>query len=122
MSAPGTDEKSEVDLATFQNLDIRSGVVIGAVPFPKTRNPSIKLKIDFRPEIGVRQSRAQLTRHYSPDSLVGTEVLAVINFPPRRIAGIPSQVLVLGLLPEGDPGEVVLVRPDRPGTQGRRLG
>jgi len=122
VSEPGSDETPEVDFATFQRLDIRCGVVVEAVPFPEARKPSIKLKIDFGPPIGMRQSSAQLTRHYDPDSLVGTEVVAVMNFPPRRIAGFPSQVLVLGLLPDGDAGDVVLVRPDRPGTQGRRLG
>ena len=122
MSEPGSDETPEVDFATFQRLDIRCGVVVEAVPFPEARKPSIKLKIDFGPPIGMRQSSAQLTRHYSPETFVGTEVVAVINFPPRRIAGFASQVLVLGLLADGDPGDVVLVRPDRPGTQGRRLG
>jgi tRNA-binding protein len=111
----------EVDFSTFQKLDIRCGLVVEAVPFPEARNPSIKLKVDFGPPIGIRQSSARLTRHYSPEALVGTEVVAVINFPPRRIAGFPSQVLVLGLVPNGDPADVVLVRPDRPGTQGRRL-
>ncbi|MGC1185234.1 MAG: tRNA-binding protein [Candidatus Dormiibacterota bacterium] len=122
MSEPGNDETPEVGFATFQELDVRCGVVVEAAPFPEARNPSIKLKVDFGPPIGIRQSSAQLTRHYSPETLVGTEVVAVINIPPRRIAGFASQVLVLGLLPDGDLGDVVLVRPDRPGAQGRRLG
>ena len=121
MSEASNDEVPEVDLPTFLRLDIRCGLVVEAVLFPEARNPSIKLKVDFGPPIGIRRSSAQLTRHYSPETLVGTEVVAVVNFPPRRIAGFPSQVLVLGLVPNGDPGDVVLVRPDRPGTQGRRL-
>jgi tRNA-binding protein len=121
VSEASNDEVPEVDLPTFLRLDIRCGLVVEAVLFPEARNPSIKLKVDFGPPIGIRQSSAQLTRHYSPETLVGTEVVAVVNFPPRRIAGFPSQVLVLGLVPNGDPGDVVLVRPDRPGTQGRRL-
>jgi tRNA-binding protein len=121
VSEASNDEVPEVDLPTFLRLDIRCGLVVEAVLFPEARNPSIKLKVDFGPPIGIRRSSAQLTRHYSPETLVGTEVVAVVNFPPRRIAGFPSQVLVLGLVPNGDPGDVVLVRPDRPGTQGRRL-
>jgi tRNA-binding protein len=114
--------RSEVGFSTFEKLDIRCGVVIEAVPFPEARTPSIKLRIDFGPEVGIRQSSAQLTVHYTPESLVGRDVLAVVNFPPRRIAGFPSEVLVLGLLASDDPGDVVLICPDRPGTQGRRLG
>jgi tRNA-binding protein len=116
------DPTPEVDFATFLKLDVRSGVVLEAIPFPEARNPSIKLKIDFGTPIGVRQSSAQLTRHYTPDNLVGTDVVAVVNFPVRRIAGFPSQVLVLGVIAADDSGDVVLVRPDRPGTKGRRLG
>jgi len=116
------DVLPEVDFATFQKLDIRSGVVLQAEPFPEARKPAIKLIIDFGPPVGIRQSSAQLTLHYSPEALVGQEVLAVVNFPPRRIAGFPSQVLVLGLLPADDPVDVILIRPDRPGTRGRRLG
>lgn len=112
----------EVDFSTFDKLDIRSGVVIEAESFPEARKPSIKLRIDFGAEIGIRQSSAQLTLHYSPQALVGRDVLAVVNFAPRRIAGFRSEVLVLGLLASDDPGDVVLICPDRPGTKGRRLG
>jgi tRNA-binding protein len=111
-----------VEFSTFEKLNIRCGVVIEAESFPEARKPSIKLQIDFGAEIGIRQSSAQLTLHYTPEALVGREVLAVVNFPPRRIAGFPSEVLVLGLIASGDPGDVILIRPDLPGTKGRRLG
>ncbi len=112
----------EVDFDAFAVLDIRSGVVVEASPFPEARKPAIKMLIDFGAPIGRLRSSAQLTRHYTPEDLVGTEVLAVVNFPPRRIAGLASQVLVLGVLNPDDPGEVILVRPDRPNTSGWRLG
>ncbi|MGA8207275.1 MAG: tRNA-binding protein [Candidatus Dormiibacterota bacterium] len=118
--APGL--RPEVDFSTFEKLDIRSGVVIEAKRFPEARKPSIKLTIDFGPDVGIRHSSAQLTLHYQPEALVGRDVLGVVNFPPRRIAGFPSEVLVLGLLASDDPGDVILICPDRPGTKGRRLG
>jgi tRNA-binding protein len=114
--------RSEVEFSTFEKLDIRCGVVLEAESFPEARKPSIKLKIDFGAGVGIRRSSAQLTLHYTPEALVGRDVLAVVNFPPRRIAGFPSEVLVLGLLASDDPGDVILICPDRPGTQGRRLG
>jgi tRNA-binding protein len=106
----------------FSTLDIRAGRVVAATDFREARKPAIKLQIDFGPQIGILQSSAQLTRHYDPAALVGTEVLAVVNLPPRRIAGFKSQVLVLGVVNPSDPEEVVLVRPDRTGTAGWRLG
>jgi tRNA-binding protein len=118
--APGL--RPEVDFSSFEKLDIRCGVVIEAQRFPEARKPSIKLTIDFGPDVGMRRSSAQLTLHYQPEALVGRDVLAVVNFPPRRIAGFPSEVLVLGLLASDDPGDVILICPDRPGTKGRRLG
>ena len=112
----------EADFASFAALDIRTGVVVEAARFPEARKPSIKMVIDFGPPVGRLRSSAQLTRHYTPETLVGTEILAVVNFPLRRIAGLASEVLVLGVLNPEDPGEVILVRPDRPGTRGWRLG
>ncbi len=122
MTNAAPEVRPEVDFETFQKLDIRGGLVIEAGPFPEARKPAIKLKIDFGAPIGIRQSSAQLTLHYTPEELVGKAVLAVVNFPPRRIAGFSSQVLVLGLIAADDPGDVVLIGPDRPGAVGRRLG
>ena len=116
------DALPEIDFDHFSSIEIRTGVVQSAVPFPEARKPAIKLEVDFGPEIGVRQSSAQLTRHYRPEELVGTEVLAVLNLPPRRVAGFRSEVLILGMINPQDPGDVVLVRPDQEGTRGWRLG
>jgi tRNA-binding protein len=106
---------------TFFAVDIRAGTVIRAEPFPEARLPAIKLWIDFGEGVGVRCSSARLTRRYTPEGLVGTPVLAVVNFPPRRIAGFKSEVLVLGVANPADPLDVVLVRPDEAGVAGWRL-
>ncbi len=103
-------------LEDFQKIDIRVGTVVSAEPFPEARKPSIKLEIDFGPALGTKRSSAQLTRHYAPETLVGRQVVAVVNFPPRRVAGYTSEVLVLGACPETD--DVVLLRPDAPVPNG----
>jgi tRNA-binding protein len=104
----------------FGAIDIRVGTVLEAAPFPEARKPSIKMVIDFGPEVGVRRSSAQLTVHYEPATLVGRQVVAVVNFPPRRIAGFASEVLVLGAMPS--PTEGVLLAVDQPVANGTRIG
>jgi tRNA-binding protein len=104
----------------FFAIDIRVGTVISAEPFPEARKPAIKLAIDFGDELGVRRSSAQITTHYTPESLIGTQVIAVVNIGERRIAGYVSQVLVLGAMPT--PQEVVLLRPNHPVDNGTRIG
>ncbi|MCE3290164.1 MAG: tRNA-binding protein [Caulobacter sp.] len=110
------------DVITFDDflkVDIRVGEVIAAEPFPEARKPAIKLRIDFGPEIGVKKSSAQIVRNHPVESLVGRQVLAVVNFPPRQIGPFMSEVLTLGV-PDAD-GEVMLLGPDRPVPIGGRL-
>lgn len=102
----------------FAKVEIRVGRITRAEPFPEARKPAIRLWVDFG-ELGEKRSSAQLTRHYTPEGLVGRLVLAVVNFPPRQIGKVLSEVLVLGV-PDGE-GEVVLVRPDRDVPMGGRL-
>ena len=103
----------------FEKLDIRVGTVIDAKPFPQARKPAIQLWIDFGAGIGVKTSSAQITVHYKPDQLIGRQICAVVNFPPRQIGPFQSEVLTLGL--PGDEGEVVLIKPDFKIPDGGRL-
>ncbi len=103
----------------FARVDVRVGTVIRAEPYPEARKPALKLWIDFGGDIGERQSSARLTRHYQPEALIGRQLCAVVNFPPRQIGKFVSEVLVLGL-PDPD-GEVVLIGPDVPVPNGGRL-
>lgn len=103
----------------FDRLDIRAGTIVDAQPFPEARKPSIRLWVDFGGTIGVKRSSAQITVHYAPDRLIGRQVMAVVNFPPRRIAGFESEVLVLGVPDEN--GAVVLLKPDLQVPNGGRM-
>ncbi|HEX8392210.1 MAG TPA: tRNA-binding protein [Longimicrobium sp.] len=108
-----------IEYADFDRVQMRVGRVLRAEPFPEARKPALKLWIDFGPEIGVRKSSAQITVHYTPDTLVGRSVVAVTNFPPRQIGPFMSEVLVLGL-PDAD-GAIVLMAPDHDVPLGGRV-
>lgn len=110
---------AEITFDDFMKVDIRTGVVRRAAPFPEARKPAIKMWIDFGPEIGEKKTSAQVTRYYTPECLVGKQVIAVVNFPPRQIGPFMSEVLVLGL--PDDAGEVVLLSPDRDVPLGGRM-
>jgi tRNA-binding protein len=104
----------------FAALDVRVGTVLDAAPFPEARKPSLKLQIDFGPELGVKQSSAQLTARYGAESLVGRQIVAAVNIGTRRIAGFASEVLVLGAMPTST--DVVLLAVDEPVANGTRIG
>ncbi|RMH48375.1 MAG: tRNA-binding protein [Alphaproteobacteria bacterium] len=108
-----------ISFEDFLKVDIRVGKIVRAEPFPEARKPAFRLWIDFGPEIGEKKSSAQITRHYTPEALVGRQVVAVVNFPPRQIGPMRSEVLVLGV-PDAE-GEVVLLRPDQEVPLGGRM-
>ena len=108
-----------ITYADFEKVEIRVGRITRAEPFPEARKPAIKLWVDFGPEIGEKRSSAQITRHYAPEGLVGRQVLGVVNFPPRQIGPVISEVLVLGV-PDAD-GEVVLIGPGHEVPLGGKL-
>jgi tRNA-binding protein len=114
-----SERPGEIGIEDFQKVDIRVGRVLSAELLEGARKPAYRLRIDFGPELGIKQSSAQVTVHYRTEELVGRLVLAVVNFPPRRIAGFKSEVLTLGV-PDGA-GNVVLIRPDADVPLGGRL-
>jgi len=110
---------AEITFDDFLKVDIRVGRVTRAEPYPEARKPAIKLWLDFGPELGEKKSSAQITAHYEPEALIGQQVLAVVNFPPRQIGKFLSEVLVLGL--SDSKGDIVLIRPDMDVPIGERL-
>ena len=113
------DPSEPIEFGDFAKVDIRVGTIVRAEPYPEARKAAIKVWVDFGPEIGERKTSAQLTRHYTPESLPGRQVAAVINFPPKQIGKFMSEILVLGF-PDAK-GEVVLVAPDQSIPNGGRL-
>jgi tRNA-binding protein len=109
----------QISFDDFLKVDIRAGTVIEATSFPQARKPAYKLKIDFGPDIGVKRSSAQITVHYTVEDLVGTQVAAVVNFPPRQIGPFMSEVLTLGFADAN--GDIVLLRPEREVPNGARM-
>ena len=109
----------EITFDDFMKVDIRAGVVVRAEPYPEARKPPIKLWVDFGGDLGVKKSSAQITRHYTPEGLIGRQVMAVVNFPPRQIGKFMSEILVLGV-PDED-GEVVLLGPGQTVPKGVRM-
>ena len=103
----------------FMKLDIRVGTILTAAPFPKARKPAYQLTVDFGEALGVKKTSAQITDRYQPDDLIGKQVLAVVNFPPRQIANFMSEVLVLGTYSDGG---VILITPDKEAKNGDKLG
>lgn len=113
------DAPPRITFDDFLKVDIRVGRIVAAEPYPEARKPAIKLQVDFGPDLGIRKSSAQITRHYTPEDLPGRLVLAVVNFPPRQIGKVMSEVLVLGV-PDAE-GEVVLLAPDAEVPLGARM-
>ncbi len=114
-----TGDTGQIDFDDFMKVNIRVGTVTRAEPYPEARKPAFKLWVDFGGKVGVKKTSAQITRHYDVDGVVGRQVVAVVNFPPKQIGKFLSEILVLGF-PDED-GEVVMIGPDRPVPNGGRL-
>ena len=108
------------DFDSFMKIDIRVGEIVRVEPYPEARKPALKLWIDFGPKLGERKSSAQITKHYSPETLVGRQILAVVNFKPRQIGKFISEVLVLGV-PDGEGDGIILVEPEAEALLGGRV-
>ena len=106
-----TDVSPEITYADFQKVDIRVGTIVRTEPYPEARRPAFKLWVDLGPEVGVKRASAQVTKYYDLEGLIGRQVAAVVNFPPKQIGKMMSEILVLGF-PDGD-GDVVLIGPER---------
>jgi len=114
-----TGPSATIAFDEFAAVDIRIGTVVAAEPFPEARKPALKIVIDFGSELGRKSSSAQITRHYRPQDLIGRQVCAVVNFPPRQIGPFMSEVLTLGF--DDEDGNVVLVNADKPVPNGAKL-
>ncbi len=108
-----------INWGDFEKIDIRSGTILEVTEFPKAKKPAYQLKIDFGP-LGIKQSSAQITHHYTPESLQGKQVVAVVNFPPKQIANFFSECLVLGVYDSNN--QVILLEPDKAVANGQRIG